>query len=263
MFQYILIALTVTLANAVNIALNKPARQITTLGPTRFATKANDGSTTPATDPNCAHTLLPLSGIPNWWYVDLQSSYTINSVGIRNRDECCSHRTSDFYITVWEFDPGPHIKDNMEVTYFTCKYYAGQVPTSSVVIIPCTTTCTGRFVALILTKRTEMNICEVEVYGTPAPLPLRTSMKISKFKNKKAIPSVTPTVYNTQNILQCSIMCMKDDQCFSFNYKFSAGGNCELLSVGVHPIEETVVSLEWTWSVLSKRNEDVCKLAGP
>ena len=39
-----------------------------------------------------------------WWQVDLQKIYTINSISLKNRADCCEHRLDYFILEVYNYD---------------------------------------------------------------------------------------------------------------------------------------------------------------
>ena len=72
------------------MALGKPALQIDTHNINGVAAHATDG----VPDPNfgnkhCTHTKSQDSQSLNWWAVDLQKVYAIDSVTVTNRADCC------------------------------------------------------------------------------------------------------------------------------------------------------------------------------
>ena len=60
------------------------------------------------------------NGDNSWWEVDLQDSYTIDSIRLWNRMDCCRERLTDFVVTVLDsdgnvvFESGPHNANSAE-----------------------------------------------------------------------------------------------------------------------------------------------------
>jgi len=94
-----------------NIALGKPASQSSSYG------NSDAGSAVDGIEQTYTHTLCELRG--EWWKVDLGDVYTISSLKIVNRLDCCGGRLHDFKIYFLDenemevdiiFNPG-HIGD--------------------------------------------------------------------------------------------------------------------------------------------------------
>jgi len=78
-----------------NVALHKPTTQSST-GWGGVASRAVDENTNPYwSNQSLTHTN---SESNPWWEVDLQFIYTIQSVSVRNRADCCSQRLNNFIL---------------------------------------------------------------------------------------------------------------------------------------------------------------------
>jgi len=86
-----------------NVALNKSATQSSTDhgGVVCRAVDGNtngdwyNGGTLTHTDPTMDNP---------WWQVDLQEIYTINSISVKNRADCCEYRLDYFIVEVYNYD---------------------------------------------------------------------------------------------------------------------------------------------------------------
>ncbi|KAG5858062.1 hypothetical protein ANANG_G00026100 [Anguilla anguilla] len=108
---------------------------------------------------SCAHT----EGANSWWRVDLKQVYTITSVTITNRGDCCEERISGARILI-----GKHLKDN-GINNPECSTInvmaAGETKT-----FHCPQPMIGRYVTVYLPKTEALQLCEVEVNVLfPAP----------------------------------------------------------------------------------------------
>jgi uncharacterized protein YceK len=152
---------------ATNIALNKPATQSSTHY-TAYASRAVDGNTATGWGSNsCTATHDGGSGpldFEPWLRVDLQAEYTLTSVKLWNRGDCCPHRLHDISIYIGNdasaFGNNPACATNVDIAQTNL----GQS-------VPCVGT--GRYLWVAIPGKTEcLTICELEAYGTlqtPAP----------------------------------------------------------------------------------------------
>ncbi|CAG2221427.1 unnamed protein product [Mytilus edulis] len=146
---------------SLNIALNKNATQVSTLNNnvSRFGPRnANDGKRNQvATNGDCTHTTD--KDPVKWWTVDFGNMYTIESVHIYARTDCCLERHSDFEIRI-------HNTSDWSSQFSLCYKQIGQAPTE--IIINCTDRLSGKY--LTVYKKNDrhnypLTLCEVEVYG--------------------------------------------------------------------------------------------------
>ncbi|MEM6632739.1 MAG: T9SS type A sorting domain-containing protein, partial [Bacteroidota bacterium] len=155
----------------VNLALNKPSVQSSTLGE-GIASLANDGNTTGTdnwgTDANMQHTQ---DGLGGWWKVDLQEKVSLDGIAIYNRtteQSSLLNRLRDFYVLSSSSDINTDrelevlIRDpKVSSTYFSGA--AGPVESIALGKTP------GRFVMIALAGSGPLHMAEVEVYTCPAP----------------------------------------------------------------------------------------------
>lgn len=97
-----------------------------------------------------------------WWRVDLLQSYTITSVTIFNRGDCCQHRLSGLEIHIGNSLNNEGL-ENPKVGTIS----EGRTGESKLTF---TNQVEGRYVTLTLPGSNRiLTLCEVEVYGYPAP----------------------------------------------------------------------------------------------
>lgn len=170
--------------SAENIALGKTA----TMSSAHFgyvASKAVDGNT----DGNihngsCSHTEQSIAW--HWWQVDLGKVYSVGSVVISNRHDCCSYRLANFTLELSVQDPStlngfPALTSDSSV----CFYQATEFQASPPKTFQCTRPTIGRYLRLV--KYKEFAICEVEVYedfvvSTPTPTTTTTTTIVSTYQ---------------------------------------------------------------------------------
>lgn len=169
---------SVTNANGSNIALGKHASMRETYG-SYDARKAVDG----VTDNNmfhghCSHTSDQV--IWHWWQVDLGNVYSVTSVRIANRGDCCQERLANFTIELSVQDPAtlpgfPALTNRSSVCYHQPTSFPIDPPTT----FQCNSPVCGRYLRLV--QFNQFSLCEVEVYGdlvvttsTPTATPTMT-----------------------------------------------------------------------------------------
>ncbi|XP_063405871.1 serine/threonine-protein phosphatase 6 regulatory ankyrin repeat subunit B-like [Mytilus trossulus] len=146
---------------SLNIAVNKNATQVSTrnnnvliFGPWN----ANNGKRNQvATKGECLHTFV--TDPVKWWTVDFGNMYTIESVHIYARTDCCPEQHSDFEIRI-------HNTSDWSSQYSVCYKQIGQAPTE--LYVNCTDHISGKY--LTVYKKDDYHhyplaLCEVEVYG--------------------------------------------------------------------------------------------------
>ena len=149
-----------------NVALNKLATQVSTLNytPSGDASHAVDGNT----DGNYFHASVTHTngGNQEWWQVDLGASYSLQTINVWNRTDCCGDRLSNFYVLVSD---NPLVSTNLTATLnqsgVSNYYTAGQGGTTTTLNI----NRTGRYVRVQLAgSGVILSLAEVEVFGTAA-----------------------------------------------------------------------------------------------
>jgi len=139
-----------------NVALGKPATQLSTYQDrdSNEAHQAVDGNDNSFTHTNC-------NDPEPWWEVDLLDTYTIGSMKIVNRLDCCGGRLHDFDITFLNETKG--VVKSM--------YNAGGIGNRKTYS---TDFVNARFVKIQLRDIDCLQLGEVALYGYPAYLPFPT-----------------------------------------------------------------------------------------
>lgn len=145
----------------INAALNKIASQSSTAY-NGDAAKAVDGNTDGVyNDSSVTHTN---ADSHSWWQVDLGSSFTINSVNIYNRTDCCSSRLGDYWVFISNtpFNPSDD-PAALSVRANTWSNHQTTMPNPSVSIsVP---SYSGRYVRIQLVPTDYLSLAEVQVIG--------------------------------------------------------------------------------------------------
>ena len=114
-----------------NVALNKPAFQISRTSQARDADKAVDGNTDPHLGyGSCIETTI--TGNP-WWYADLEYNHMIDYVVIYNR-VVQGYRLHDFNVGIMATSPGDNINPE---DYTVCATHPGPASNSEVIPLYC------------------------------------------------------------------------------------------------------------------------------
>jgi len=98
-----------------------------------------------------------------WWAVDLGQTYTITTVTVYNREDCCGERLSGLTVLTSDerFRGGARITSQ---GYAACGGL-GDAPPTPVISINCGAAARGRYVYLYLPTREKLTLCEVQVNG--------------------------------------------------------------------------------------------------
>uniref|UniRef100_L7MUH6 X-epilectin n=1 Tax=Xenopus tropicalis TaxID=8364 RepID=L7MUH6_XENTR len=137
---------------AINLAKSGDAKQSSTYAPRYSAQAAADGNraTNLLTAP-CASTAYDN---PAWWQVDLKKTYSVDTVVIVNRGDCCRERLRGAEIRV-----GNSPDNNNPVCGIINDF-------SNLITTLCCDGKEGRYVSVVIPGRNEyLNLCELEVYG--------------------------------------------------------------------------------------------------
>ncbi|XP_071107976.1 uncharacterized protein [Haliotis cracherodii] len=145
-----------------NLALGKPSTQSSTVSG-GVAGLANDGKYgTNGTE--CSHTDPKQSS--SWWRVDLQGIYTITSVVILNRKDCCCGALNSVTIDVCSKDRDITVEDEAEGDdpVRNCDVAPRPFSCGEKRVLRCAVNVWGRYV-WIKQPMPGMTLCEVEIYG--------------------------------------------------------------------------------------------------
>ncbi|XP_071169354.1 fucolectin-like [Mytilus edulis] len=212
-----------------NVALNKESRQSSThyeKGIPGVSSLANDGNKhqsleIPYIQLFCTHTMV--NELNYWWAVDLGQEYSINSVTIFNRLDCCSDRLSDIYIYVY----APTIAS---WSYFDqesgqlCFYHPGLVP--GIFSATCNRNLHGRYVKIYKDYGYNiegdcLTLCEVEVYIDETP----NTGTYCRQPNKEPLDRFENIVQHMSHT-RCSLFCRQTEGCLGFS--LATDNSCSL-----------------------------------
>ncbi|XP_030638987.1 uncharacterized protein LOC115819623 [Chanos chanos] len=168
------------LDHLVNVAMRGMPIQSTTLNSLSAAKNAIDGKHSGVLDGSCAQTE---SETNPWWRVDLLEVYSITSVTITNRADCCSDRINGAEIRIG------NSPDNDGNSNPRCSVISSIPPGGST-----TFKChgmEGRYVSVFLRGyKQQLTLCEVEVMANPIPVDKRPT----------PYPEVDITIPVTENV---------------------------------------------------------------
>lgn len=99
-----------------------------------------------------------------WWQVDLGARFTISSVNVFNREDCCAESLSDFYVLVSEV---PFGSSSLQELLADATVTAVQVPGAGGRPSVVNLNATGRYVRVQLPDSEYLQLAEVEVLGVP------------------------------------------------------------------------------------------------
>ncbi|XP_063297673.1 uncharacterized protein LOC134586094 [Pelobates fuscus] len=141
-----------------NIALRGRATQSSVYSYLNVAINAIDGNQ----DPNFYHGSCSCTNadVSPWWRVDLLSEHKISKIVITNRGDCCGERLDGAMILIGDSleNNGNNNPSCAVVTY---------LPNAATQSFQCNGM-TGRYVNIVLPgKQTYLQLCEVQVFGTP------------------------------------------------------------------------------------------------
>ncbi|ESO91977.1 hypothetical protein LOTGIDRAFT_162980 [Lottia gigantea] len=168
-------------------------------------------------------------------------------------------RLRNFTVSVWQYDPGPHIKYNMvDTEYCICVHYPNTAESGTWTNLTCTKICLGRFVLFVLNNQEALTICELEIFGdiyNGCPTQYLPEMNIKKVVGKRSSPpNCTLLPYEVTNVYECIHQCLQMNNCTSFNYgpNLINTVNCQLVRCFSHPKEDFTVDSDWNWRYLSR-----------
>ncbi|XP_070175652.1 fucolectin-like [Littorina saxatilis] len=151
-----------------NVALHKSTTQsANSNGNNGFggAELAVDGNSNPDyfVGGTCTHT----AGQGHWWQVDLASTFSVFSVTITNRGDCCGERLHDFDVHVYGEEP----VTNQVASGTLCHHYNGPMGAGVTEDLPCyNAPISGRFVRVtnsVTNGDDPLTLCEVQVMAVP------------------------------------------------------------------------------------------------
>jgi hypothetical protein len=161
-------SLVITTQSAANLALGKSASQSTTY-PGYPASLAVDGN---INGNMSAGSVTVTNGDANgWWQVDLGASFTLSSIIIWNRTDCCGSRLGDYWIfvsdTPFAANDTPATLQNRPATWNNHQTTAPN-PSSNIGA----SGAQGRYLRVQLSGTNYLSLAEVQVFGGGGSIPL-------------------------------------------------------------------------------------------
>jgi RHS repeat-associated protein len=145
-------------APAVNLALGKPASQISTWS-TATANLGVDGNTNGNwTDGSVATTLYESNP---WWQVDLGSVRSIGSIQVSKRTDCCPDQLSNFYVIV---STVPFASTNLSTTLSQAGVTSYHTPGQGGAPTTINVNRLGRYVRIQAASASHLSLAEVQVW---------------------------------------------------------------------------------------------------
>jgi parallel beta-helix repeat protein len=171
-----------------NVALGKEASQAS-LYEGNLPGRAVDGNT----DGNLANNSVTHTqeGPQEWWQVDLGDNFSIQTINVWTRTDCCDWRLSNFYVMVSD---QPFASTDLAATLNQSGVSNYYVTDSAGSPTPLTINRTGRYIRVQLTNRDALSLAEVQVmaYTKPATI-LSTISSPAQIPTATNLPQNTPT----------------------------------------------------------------------
>ena len=143
-------------STATNIAYQKRTRQSSTFS-THKSSYAVDGNTKDRHTGAGNKFTTTQSNTGAWWEVDLGANYNISQINIHNVTDQFKSRLRNLNISVSETT----FRNNNDGQAFATNVYPNSVGNYQ-------GNATGRYVRVFITRKDYLNLCEVEIFGTPA-----------------------------------------------------------------------------------------------
>ncbi|XP_071090052.1 fucolectin-3-like [Haliotis cracherodii] len=219
-----------------NLALNKPTEQ-SSLYKTWTSDLAVDGQNgTNSEARQCAH-VAEAKGVVEWWQVDLQQTFSVLTVSITNRGDCCHERLTNFTVEVHTSDPMTSNNTGLQVCYL----HEGTFGSGLTVDLTCAVNTIGRYVRIVKYNSGDdpLTLCEVAVKG--APVRNTGGVSYAGFSRHSTGARESHNIITShENIrkLDCAKMCLRKATCNAFNTRSPSMGvvSCELLAVALDPV---------------------------
>jgi hypothetical protein len=159
----------------INLALKKTATQ-SSIFQGNVASHAVDGNTDGVlADNSVSHT--DNYDAQAWWQVDLGASYTIQTINLWNRSDCCDWRLTNFYVFVSDSPfPSTDLNSTINQAGVTAYHFSGTAGKPSTIDI----NRSGRYIRVQLTSNDNLQLAEVQVMGLPTPITAALSAPIAQ-----------------------------------------------------------------------------------
>jgi hypothetical protein len=183
--------------SVVNLALNKPATQMSTFpGSTGWDFSFPDGFVPRlAVDDNPGTFSVAGYGAELWWQVDLGNLATIQSISVAGRQDGWPEQLQNFYV---EVSDGPFLSTGLSATLGQAGVSAYYTPGTGALGTSFLVNRTGRYVRVQLVNPGYLSISEVQVFGTLGGPPTVTGSAPIQGPASSSIP-VTITGSNFQS----------------------------------------------------------------
>ncbi|XP_041378395.1 uncharacterized protein LOC121390602 [Gigantopelta aegis] len=164
--------------------------------------------------------------LTKWLQVDLEMTFSIDTVRILNRGGGYTNRLTNFTVYVYEEDPTEFPSANRK----WCKHYPGTVGAAQWAELSCESHVIGRYVRVSkynINLNHLLEICELEVYGKRA-----TGVQFRRSPNSR-ISNPVLSKNSVATSIRCMSLCYAESLCYGTNFKQSTGistPNCELVS---------------------------------
>ncbi|XP_071089950.1 fucolectin-1-like [Haliotis cracherodii] len=225
-----------------NLALNRPTEQSSVESEWTSDLAVDGNKNTDHSAGSCAHTVNQPEPSLDWWQVDLQEIFTVLTVSVTNRGECCYERLTNFTVEVHTSDPMTSNNTGLQVCYL----HEGTVGSGLTVDLTCAVNTIGRYVRIVKYNSGDapLTLCEVVVKGAQVHNTCGVSPVVFTYHSTGAREPEN-IIASHENIgkLDCANMCLRKASCNAFNAMspFLGVVSCELLAVALDP----VVNASW------------------
>ncbi|XP_067653393.1 fucolectin-1-like [Haliotis asinina] len=229
---------SVTGVDLPNLALNKPTAQISTLAPHTSGLAVDGNKASDMKNGSCTFTAGSYLPSKQWWQVDLQQIFSVLTVSLTNRGDCCHTRLTNFNVEVHITDP----RNGNDTGLQLCYRHEDTVAKGQTVDLTCAVNTIGRYVRIIrqiVFEDNRLTLCEVEVMGAP----LRSicgdvSVVFSRHVTGAGKRHNIIAMYENIRKLKCAITCLRTASCKAFHYGSPGMGvvTCEMLAESRDPI---------------------------
>ncbi|XP_048253278.1 zinc finger homeobox protein 4-like [Haliotis rufescens] len=225
-----------------NLALNRPTEQSSVESESTSDLAVDGNKNTDHSAGSCAHTVNEPEPSLDWWQVDLQKIFTVLTVSVTNRGDCCHERLTNFTVEVHTSDPMTSSITGLQVCYL----HEGTVGSGLTVDLTCAVNTIGRYVRIVKYNSgyKSLTLCEVVVKGAPVHNTCGVSPVVFTHHSTGARePDYIVASHENIGKLDCAIMCLRKAFCNAFNAMspFLGVVSCELLAVALDP----VVNASW------------------
>ncbi|XP_048253277.1 fucolectin-like [Haliotis rufescens] len=219
-----------------NLALNKPTEQSSEESSFTSDLAVDGNYNTDIHALSCAHVASDPGASLDWWQVDLQKIFTVLTVSVTNRGDCCHERLTNFTVEVHTSEPMTSSNTGIQVCYL----HEGTVGSGLTVDLTCAVNTIGRYVRIVKynSGNEPLAFCEVVVRG--APLHNTCGESSVLFNTGAREPDYIIASHENIGKLDCANMCFRKASCNAFNSRSPSIGvvSCELLAVALDPVND-------------------------